>query len=107
LRENSGRRWGRGCAKTAVGGGGAGARKQRSAAGARGRSDADAPQSREETRGDEGRRPAREIREDRREDGWEGGWGEEEIGEERGRKGTVEERAECREGRGKKGEGGG
>ena len=39
---------------------------------------------------------------DGREDGW-----EEEIGEERGRKGTVEERAESREGRGEKGEGGG
>ena len=72
----------------------------------RGREDTKKGRS-EETRGDECRRPAREIREDGRKGVRKGGWGEEAIGEERGRKGNVEERAESREGRGKKGRGGG
>ena len=57
----------------------------------RGREDTKKGRS-EETRGDECRRPAREIREDVREGVRKGGWGEEAIGEERGRKGNVEER---------------
>jgi len=64
-------------------------------------SDADTPQRAENKRG-EMRAGARLRGKSRRKGGREGGWGEVERGEERGRKGKVEEIAECREGRGER-----
>ncbi len=72
----------------------------------RGREDTKKGRS-EETWGEEGRRPAREIREDRREGVREGGWREKEIGEERGRKKKCRREQKAQKGEGRKEGGGG